>query len=395
MMLTTRGITPDMREQFHALLSEAAAGDTKPGVALVVTAASGAADPEKRERVISESLQLLQQFGARVFIVDAARDTAEHMESSIRVAHCIYVLGGNTFYLWHHMRQSGLDALVRRRVAEGALYVGASAGSIVAGQSISTALWKGWDDPSAAGPAADWSQPHSYRALGLVPESFFPHYEEETWGALVRSRRHELGHSLVTLMEHDGAYVRGLRDGSHNTPDHSAPAAAVPGGSQQEAGAAAAAEAAQATKVTHAVEATHAAASQETATQAEAATQAAEAAQAATQGAATQAAEAAEAATQAATQEAATQAAAAQEAAATHAAAQEAAPTEAEAQAQAATVVQVAQVVPTLPAGVHCQPSPGANRNTVCGAAATVMPSGGSSAATEQQHTRTTAPPPA
>ena len=68
---------------------------------------------------------------------------------------------------------------------------------------------------------------------------------------------------------------------------------------------------------------------------------------------------------------------------------------EAEAQAQAATVVQVAQVVPTLPAGVHCQPSPGANRNTVCGAAATVMPSGGSSAATEQQHTRTTAPPPA
>ena len=38
----------------------------------------------------------------------------------------------------------------------GGLYVGASAGAIVAGRSIRTAEWKGWDDPSIAGDDYEW-----------------------------------------------------------------------------------------------------------------------------------------------------------------------------------------------------------------------------------------------
>jgi peptidase E len=41
-------------------------------------------------------------------------------------------------------------------VSAGCLYVGASAGAIVAGRSIETALWKGWDDPSVAGEDFEW-----------------------------------------------------------------------------------------------------------------------------------------------------------------------------------------------------------------------------------------------
>ena len=65
---------------------------------------------------------------------------------------------------WAH---PGLDRLIRSRVAAGALYVGCSAGAIVAGRSAATALWKGWDDPAAAS-ATDWSDPQSLQVRELV-----------------------------------------------------------------------------------------------------------------------------------------------------------------------------------------------------------------------------------
>merc|ERR1719198_1150512 len=131
------------------------------------------------------------------------------MEAALAQAACIVVLGGNTFYLWHHMRQSGLDAIVRRCVDDGALYLGISAGSIVAGRSISTAFWKGWDDPTVV-PDCDWSNDR-LAALGLVPDrSFFPHHDE-SWETTVRSRSPSLGHPVVTLREEGGAYVSGMR----------------------------------------------------------------------------------------------------------------------------------------------------------------------------------------
>ena len=40
--------------------------------------------------------------------------------------------GGNIRFLLQHMRASGLDRLVRSRVNAGALYLGCSAGAIVA-----------------------------------------------------------------------------------------------------------------------------------------------------------------------------------------------------------------------------------------------------------------------
>ena len=119
--------------------------------------------------------------------------------------------GGNTFFLWHHLRASGLADLVQRRVLhEGALYVGASAGSIVAGRSIEPALWKGWDDPAAAGPDTDWEESGAYDAMSLAPSvSFFPHYSDE-WAALCSSRSAELDHKCVLLTD-DGneAFVMG------------------------------------------------------------------------------------------------------------------------------------------------------------------------------------------
>jgi len=229
-ILTTRGITDELTQTFSKLLREVVPPGEDPRIALVITAAlaprcpscTSAAStqssevPDKlalqasqREEIERSSSQLQTRLGARVQLVDCAHDSAEYLAEVLQRSHCVYVLGGNTFYLLWHMRRSGLDAMIQRRVLqEGAVYVGCSAGSIVAGRSISTAFWKGWDNPLVV-PNADWESPNAVAALGLVGVSLFPHYEAERHETLVQQRRDELGHELVTLAEMGPAYILG------------------------------------------------------------------------------------------------------------------------------------------------------------------------------------------
>merc|ERR1712032_478452 len=128
-------------------------------------------------------------------------------------ADCVYVEHGNTFYLRYHMHTSGLDkvlpALVRH---SGLVYVGASSGAVVAGRSISTALWKGWDNPGY-GQAWDLSQ-IGYDGLNLLPggQSVFPHYGPK-WSSLVEAKRSELGHDVLVIRDSDvylaGSFLEG------------------------------------------------------------------------------------------------------------------------------------------------------------------------------------------
>ncbi|EOD21443.1 hypothetical protein EMIHUDRAFT_444465 [Emiliania huxleyi CCMP1516] len=107
------------------------------------------------------------------------------------------------------MRSSGCADLVQQRVAEGVLYVGQSAGSIVAGESIETAFWKGWDDPDVV-PGVEWSA-ETLDAMSLAPDHlFFPHYSPE-FEPLVQRERVKLPPTtaVVALADAGPAYVVG------------------------------------------------------------------------------------------------------------------------------------------------------------------------------------------
>ena len=128
-----------------------------------------------------------------------------HSTQVLADAGCIWVNGGNTFYLWHHLKASGVDQLVKDRVKEGgALFVGQSAGAIIAGKSIETAFWKEWDDPTGGGeisPSA-WDEPGACEALSLIEGvSFFPHFNQKDWAELVASKQASMDHACVTLLD--------------------------------------------------------------------------------------------------------------------------------------------------------------------------------------------------
>ncbi len=81
-------------------------------------------------------------------------------------AQAIFVGGGNTYALLKRLRHARLLDAIRARVEAGMLYVGASAGSNVAGPRILT--------------TNDWNVValETFDALGLVPFNINPHYLE-------------------------------------------------------------------------------------------------------------------------------------------------------------------------------------------------------------------------
>ena len=121
--------------------------------------------------------------------------------------HIVYLEGGNTFWLHHCMEKgeedwmqlirdaccskstSTTDADICRRPA---LYIGKSAGAIVAGKYVETATWKGWDDPSVVPGKETYENWAGDDGLNLAGgASFFPHMSED-WLDLVKEKKDSL-----------------------------------------------------------------------------------------------------------------------------------------------------------------------------------------------------------
>lgn len=111
---------------------------------------------------------------------------------TLSVAQCVrassfFVGGGNTFRLLRALQETGLLEVIRSAVAGGAMYVGASAGSVVAGPTIRTTN----DMPI--------TEPRSLTALGLVGFQLNCHFLDPQPGPrtyMAETREERLGEFL-------------------------------------------------------------------------------------------------------------------------------------------------------------------------------------------------------
>jgi dipeptidase E len=104
-----------------------------------------------------------EPLGFTVYSVHEPADEAGRSKL-LREADAIFIGGGNTFRLLAALYQFKLLDEIRKAVTNGACYIGASAGSNVAGPTIKTTN----DMPII--------YPPSFDALGLVPFNINPHY---------------------------------------------------------------------------------------------------------------------------------------------------------------------------------------------------------------------------
>ena len=120
--------------------------------------------------------------------------------ADVEKAESVFVGGGNTFRLLKALQEGGFAEPLRRRVAEGMPYLGASAGTNIAAPTIRTTN----DMPIV--------QPKSFDALGFVPFQINPHFvDAEASSRHMGETREE---RLREYLEENEAPVVGLREGA-------------------------------------------------------------------------------------------------------------------------------------------------------------------------------------
>lgn len=111
-----------------------------------------------------EYTQIAQQFFNRVGKRVVGLHTFADPKKAIRQAKAIFTGGGNTFVLVNQLYGLEVMDVLRETVENGTLYMGTSAGSNIAGQTMQTTN----DMPIV--------YPPSFKTLGLVPFNINPHY---------------------------------------------------------------------------------------------------------------------------------------------------------------------------------------------------------------------------
>ncbi|EHJ52002.1 Type 1 glutamine amidotransferase-like domain-containing protein [Streptococcus macacae] len=129
-----------------------------------------AGNVEEYRDYIDEGRAVFADLQFEVALLDIAEVTEAVAREKITQTPCLYISGGNTFYLLQELKRKNLLSLIRERINQGMVYIGESAGAIIASSDIS--YNQIMDDKHLAPDLTDDA------ALGLVDFSVLPHWGE-------------------------------------------------------------------------------------------------------------------------------------------------------------------------------------------------------------------------
>jgi dipeptidase E len=151
---------------------------------------------QDRDGYVGKARPAFEEMGYRLDSLHEALDPRRAIER----AEAVFCGGGNTFRLLKALDEMSVLPVIRRRVAEGMVYSGASAGSNLACPTIRTTN----DMPIV--------QPSCFDALGLVPFQINPHYVDPAPGSMHMGETRET--RILEFHEENEIPVVGLREGA-------------------------------------------------------------------------------------------------------------------------------------------------------------------------------------
>jgi len=172
-LLLTSGGMLQMQDEIIKLLQKPAYDVT---VGFIVTASRYKYD--ENLDYVNNDLVIMKEIGFNVEEIDINGKKEYEVMRLLELKDIIFVAGGNTFYLLKAMRACNFEKIIRKLLKFGKVYIGVSAGSIVAGQTIKTAGWKD-ADKNVVGLK-------NLKGLGLVPFDIFVHYTPEWADTIIK-----------------------------------------------------------------------------------------------------------------------------------------------------------------------------------------------------------------
>ena len=130
-----------------------------------------ATNVDKYKKYIHLTQKAFEDFGYEVENFDVSIFSEEIAKEKLSQAKTVFISGGNTFYLLQELKRKNLTSYLKERIENGLLYIGESAGSVIAAPDIEYASIV--DDKTLATELDD------YAGLNLVDFYIVPHFEEE------------------------------------------------------------------------------------------------------------------------------------------------------------------------------------------------------------------------
>ena len=123
---------------------------------------------EKVRFYVDDDRKAFEKLGLIIEELEVSTATTEEIATALERNDYIFISGGNTFYLMQELKKKGADKLLIEQINNGKLYIGTSAGSIIASPTIE--FVSDMDETKKVPELTDYS------GLHLVDFYFLPHY---------------------------------------------------------------------------------------------------------------------------------------------------------------------------------------------------------------------------
>ena len=193
LFLTSAGLPPETTEEFLRLLNKK---PEETNLCFIATAS----EPEENKWYVDKDRKRLAELGFKITEIDLKQENEDSLKDKFKKFDVIYVEGGNTFYLLKYVRKSGFDKALLDFLNENKIYVGVSAGSIIAGPSIELAGWKNIDK--------NIINLKDLSGLSLVPFAIFPHFEK-SHTELLEKEVEKISYPVIALSDEQAVLIDG------------------------------------------------------------------------------------------------------------------------------------------------------------------------------------------